>query len=348
MGQMNGKATLPDEIESKSVNALLKFSQGRFTEAEQLVLDLLTETKDDAERYSRYLFYGEILMKLGRLEDSRVALIHSAQIALNRKNDQWLALSHEQLGDLSAVEGDWFGALHQYRYSLRKASSLFERLLIEQLIVKVNAAQTTIHSTVLSQDTNILPLTKEYVSGNVAISFVQRNIFLKAYFARCLECNFCHDWCCSFGADVDILNVEKIQQRREEILPFVRPPEVEWFESEYTYYEEYAGNQYTRINPQGPRCVFISKDQRGCGLHRYAVSKQMDYHEIKPLVCILFPLSFSEGILSPAPELDDNSLICSGSGESVYQSLRNELEYYFGREFVEELDTMEKKVLRER
>jgi hypothetical protein len=142
--------------------------------------------------------------------------------------------------------------------------------------------------------------------------------------------------------------VEKIQQRKAEILPFVRPPEGEWFETEYTYYEEYVGNQYTRINTQGPRCVFISKDQRGCGLHRYAISKQMDYHEIKPLVCILFPLSFGEGILTLAPELDDSSLVCSGEGYSAYQSMRNELEYYFERGFVEELDVIEKEVLPEK
>jgi Fe-S-cluster containining protein len=188
-------------------------------------------------------------------------------------------------------------------------------------------------------------MSKEYVSGNMAISFVHRDIFLKNYFARCLECNFCHDWCCSFGADIDIQNVERIQHQKEEILPFIRTSEVEWFEAEYTYYEEYAGNQYTRINPQGPRCVFISKDQRGCGLHRHAISRQMDYHEIKPLVCILFPLSFEEGILLVAPELDDNSLVCSGAGYSAYQSLRNELEYYFGGELVEELDRIEKEVL---
>jgi hypothetical protein len=71
------------------------------------------------------------------------------------------------------------------------------------------------------------------------------------------------------------------------------------------------------------------------------MSKGMDYHEIKPLVCILFPLSFGEGILSTSQELDDNSLVCSGSGYSAYRSMRNELEHYFGSELVEELDGVE-------
>lgn len=283
----------------------------------------------------------KLIERIEREEDAWDALIQSAQIAWKSQDRSRLALSHEQLGDVSAAEDNWFGALHHYRYALRTAASSLDRSALKQLEAKADAARSTLQSAILPLDAYIIPLSKEYVAGNMAISFVHRDIFLKKYFARCLECSFCHDWCCSFGADVDIQNVERIQQHREEILPFIRPPEGEWFEAEYTYYEEYAGNQYTRINTQGPRCVFISKDQRGCGLHRYAISKQMDYHEIKPLICILFPLSFGEGILSLAEELGDNSLICAGSGDSAYQSLRNELQYYFGPEFVEELDGLE-------
>jgi Fe-S-cluster containining protein len=336
------------EIGQKTANAYVPFEQGHYSESEQLFLEQMRAARDDVDRYSLYLNYGESLMKMGRWENSRDILTQSAQLALHLKNDLWLACSHEKLGDLSAAEENPFGALHHYRYALRKADSLLDRLTTERLEAKAEFARSMLHSIVLAPDANIIPLQREYVYGNLAISFVHRDIFLKAYFARCLECNFCHDWCCSFGADVDIQNVERIQQHREGILPFIRPPEGEWFESEYSYYEEYAGNQYTRINPQGPRCVFISKDQRGCGLHRYAISKGMDYHEIKPLVCILFPLSFEEGILAIAPELDDDSLVCSGSGDSAYHSIRNELEFYFGHAFVAELDGIGQDVLGQR
>jgi Fe-S-cluster containining protein len=341
---MNRKPIPSDKFESKVVEAFLKSEQGQHAKSEQIVLRLLREAPSPMDRYLRY---GEILIKMGRLEDARNILIQSARIALNRKNDLWLALSHEKLGDLSAAEEDWFGALHQYRYALRKAAPLLDPTRVEKLEAKANGARSTLQSIVLSQDTNIISLSKEYLSGNLAISFIHRDIFLKKYFARCLQCNFCHDWCCSFGADIDVQNVERIRQQKEEILPFVRPPEAEWFDSEYSYYQEYAGNQYTRINTQGPRCVFISKDQRGCGLHRYAISKRMDYHEIKPLVCILFPLSFSEGILYLAAEMDDKSLVCAGPGYSAYQAMKSELEYYFGRELVEELDGIEKGVFQE-
>jgi Fe-S-cluster containining protein len=316
--------------------------------AEQLFLGQIRDARDDVDRYFLYLKYGEFLMKTGKWEEAWDILTQSAQIALHHKNDLWLVWSHEKLGDLSAAEENWFGALHHYRYALRGIASSVDRSLSQNLEAKANAAQSTLHLTVLTQDPTVIPLSKEYQSGNMSILFVHRDIFLKTYFARCLDCNFCHDWCCSFGADIDVHNVEKIRQYKEEILPFVRPPQGEWFDPEYSYYEGYAGSQYTRINPQGSRCAFISKDQRGCGLHRYAISKGMDYHEIKPLVCILFPLSFEEGVLSIAPELDDNSLVCAGVGDAAYRAMRNELEFYLGSEFVNELDAIEKNILEER
>ena len=335
-----------DASQPELVEALLILEKGDSLRSERLVLDLIAAARSDVDRYFPCLYYGEILSKQERWDDARATLLQSAEIALNCRNDLWLALSHEKLGELSAAEENWFGALHHYRYALRKAGAILPGPVAERLQVKATTAQDTLHTTVISEDQSIIPLGKEYSSGNMLISFVHRDIFMKSYFARCLECNFCHDWCCSFGADIDIRNVERIQQHREGILKFVRPPEGEWFETEYSYFEEYEGNQYTRIHPQGSRCAFISKDQRGCGLHRYAISKGMDYHEIKPLVCILFPLSFEEGILSVAPELGDNSLVCAGLGTSVYDSLRNELEFYFGREFVQELDDVKKEVLR--
>lgn len=340
---MNKKLIPLDEIKQNDVNTFPGFVQG--PELEQRLLELIGQARADGERYFLYLHYAEILLKAGRWEESNEVLIQSALIAVKHKNMAWLIFSHERLGDLSAAEESWFSALHHYSYALREAVTLSDHPALDRLGSKVNVARGMLHSTALSQDKTIIALSREYVSGNMAISFVHRDIFLKKYFARCLECNFCHDWCCSFGADIDIENVEKIKNSRAEILPFIRQSDEEWFDAEYSYYEGYAGNQYTRINPLGPRCTFISRDQRGCGLHRYAISKQMDYHEIKPLVCILFPLGFSDGVLSLAPELDDDSLVCSGSGASTYRSLRSELEHYFGRGFVEDLDGVEKAVL---
>jgi hypothetical protein len=338
----------PYDIPARVIESLATAARGAHAGSRKLMFDLIRGASRDEDRYFLCLHAAEILMKKERWEDSRALLIKSAQIALRRNDPSWLARSHEKLGDLSAAEEDWFGAFHQYRYSLRNGGPFLESSSTERLEAKINSAQRTLLSTVLAKDATIIPLRREHASGNLSISFVHRDIFLRKYFARCLECSFCHDWCCSFGADIDIQNVEKIQQQKEEILPFIRLHEEEWFEEDFTYYEEYAGNHYTRINPHGSRCAFISKVQRGCGLHRYAISKGMDYHEIKPLVCILFPLSFGEGILSLAPELDDGSLVCSGSGDSAYRAMRNELEHYFGQALLAELDEIEEQIFSDR
>ena len=219
---MSRKLISSDQIGQKAANVHVPFEQGPYSDSEQLFFEQMMAARDDADRYSLYLHYGEFLMKVGRWENSRDILTQSAQFALQLKNDLWLACSHEKLGDLSAAEENPFGALHHYRYALRKADSLSDRLTVERLEVKAKSVWNMLHSIVLAQDANIMPLQREYVYGNLAISFVHRDIFLKAYFARCLECNFCHDWCCSFGADIDIQNVERIQQHREGILPFIR------------------------------------------------------------------------------------------------------------------------------
>lgn len=340
---MDNELTRVEILQSNIDAALLKLTDGQPGEVQQRLIDLIEQAGSDVDRYFVSLHSGARLVEMGRWAEARELLTRSAQVALRLSGDSPVARSHEKLGDLAAAEGNWFGARHHYRYALRNAPAS-DRSLTDALEAKAHAAWVTLHSTILVQDPNIVSLSREYVSGNIAIAFVHRDIFRMSYFARCLECSFCHDWCCSFGADIDIQNVEKILQHREGILQFVRPPEGEWFEPDYSYYEEYTGNLYTRINPQGPRCAFISRDQRGCGLHRYALSRGMDYHEIKPLVCSLFPLSFGEGVLTIAPELEDNSLVCAGAGESVYRSLREEIEFYFGRELAEELDAIARKI----
>jgi hypothetical protein len=67
----------------------------------------------------------------------------------------------------------------------------------------------------------------------------------------------------------------------------------------------------------------------------------MDYHELKSLVDCLFPITFADGTLCPADEVTDGTLICADTGPTLYRGLRGELAYYFGEEFVSELDELE-------
>ena len=85
-------------------------------------------------------------------------------------------------------------------------------------------------------------------------------------------------------------------------------------------------------------CVFLDRKQRGCKIHSYCLDNGIDYHQLKPLVSILFPLTFEGGALVASGELEDKSLICVDQGPNVYEGLRGELAYYFGEGFVAELD----------
>ena len=79
-------------------------------------------------------------------------------------------------------------------------------------------------------------------------------------------------------------------------------------------------------------------------LHSYSIERGIDYHEVKPLISCLFPLTYDDGALVPAVEIDDKSLVCLGNGPSLYRGVREEVRYYFGDVLVQELDVMEQTV----
>jgi hypothetical protein len=76
-------------------------------------------------------------------------------------------------------------------------------------------------------------------------------------------------------------------------------------------------------------------------IHSYALERGIDYHELKPMVSVLFPLTFDYGLLHPSNEIEDRSLQCYGDGPTLYRGVRDEVAYYFGDALVNELDAFE-------
>ncbi len=99
-----------------------------------------------------------------------------------------------------------------------------------------------------------------------------------------------------------------------------------------------------RTRVAGGTCVFLNRESRGCLIHSFAIEQGIDYHELKPMVDCLFPISFYEDVLCPADEVCEDSLICLGPGPTLYEGLRGELSYYFGGEFVRALDAVAKRL----
>jgi Fe-S-cluster containining protein len=192
--------------------------------------------------------------------------------------------------------------------------------------------------------------------GAPLISRVDPRIFSLTHFSQCMDCQFCHDSCCQFGADIEMPRVAALEQYQTELEAYLGIPRAEWFyENEDDFgildEEEYPGGKYTRTavvplkvnrsTHNTEACVFLDPNGRGCRIHSFALERGIDVHDIKPMICLMFPVLFEQGELKPAIEFEDHDLVCEGPGDTLYRSARHELLYYFGEELIAEMDSME-------
>jgi len=188
----------------------------------------------------------------------------------------------------------------------------------------------------------MIALSRDYpcVFGAPVIAGVDPAIFSLRYFARCMECDFCHDQCCSYGVDIDAANMERLRGLGPEFEAFAGIPQQHWFASELTADPEFPSGAHGRTQARDGKCVFAERQGRGCRIHAFCLEHGLDYHLYKPMVSILFPVTFEHGVLVPSPETLDGTLACHGKGPSLYGGVRDELAYYFGEDFVGELDAL--------
>lgn len=177
--------------------------------------------------------------------------------------------------------------------------------------------------------------------GAPEVDRVDTGIFRERYFMRCMECSYCFDSCCAYGTDVDATNVARLDAHREELEAFTGVPRARWFTDAWTDDAEFPGGRHTRTRVEGGACVFRNRAGRGCLIHSYALNRGLDYHELKPMVSVLFPVTFDGGLLHASAEIEDRSLQCYGDGPSVYRGVRDEIGWYFGPGLVAELDALE-------
>jgi len=138
--------------------------------------------------------------------------------------------------------------------------------------------------------------------------------------------------------------MRRIEARADDLERYTGIPQERWFEKEFTVDEEYPGGSCTRTQTDQKGCVFLNKSGRGCLLHSFSIERNIDYHDLKPMISCLFPLTYDDGALVPAVEIDDRSLVCLDSGMTLYRGVRDEVLYYFGKGLVDELDAIEQAV----
>ncbi len=189
---------------------------------------------------------------------------------------------------------------------------------------------------------SIVALKREHASIFKApiLREVDTRIFTLSYFTHCMQCGFCNDQCCSYGVDIDAGNAEKLLMLGEDFDGVVGVPRSQWFTDETIEDAEFPSGRYRRTQTHGTHCVFHKQGGRGCLIHAFCIERGLDYHLYKPMVSILFPLTFNYGRLEPSSEVVDKSLACAGDGLSVYAGGRGELAYYFGQDLIEELDAL--------
>jgi len=162
-----------------------------------------------------------------------------------------------------------------------------------------------------------------------------------------MQCSYCFDSCCKYGVDVDAANVERLRAKAPELERYVGVPQDRWFSDQWQEDAEFPGGRHTRTRVEDGACVFRSRRGRGCLIHSFALEQGLDYHDLKPMVSVLFPVTFDDGLLHASTEIVDRSLECFGDGPTVYRGIREEIDWYFGSDLVRELDELEKDVLAE-
>ena len=166
--------------------------------------------------------------------------------------------------------------------------------------------------------------------GGPVIHAIDTDIFAAHYFMDCMGCGFCHDACCQHGVDIDLDNVARLKAAPQSLKDFIGVPESEWFTEAVTNDPEFPSGAHVRTRVKDGRCVFHNRQARGCKVHSWCLDNGVDYHMLKPMVSVLFPVTFDYGVLHASNEVVDNSLACYGAGPTCYEGARRAALLFWG------------------
>ncbi len=181
------------------------------------------------------------------------------------------------------------------------------------------------------------------ISSAPVLHHVDSDIFTLKFFGRCMGCTFCHDSCCQYGCDVNIGERDAILAKADALQPYISFDQSKWFDSTVHEDAEYPTGKHVRANQVEGACVFLNRTSRGCGIHRYAIENKVDYHDLKPMVCWLFPVCWDKGVMRPNTDVKDD-LACFGDGMTLFEAARDEIGKVFGMALVAELDSIAQQV----
>lgn len=163
----------------------------------------------------------------------------------------------------------------------------------------------------------------------------------------------CNGECCHYGVYTDLKEYEMILSIKDKIIPLLdetQPADVKlWFE-EPSKDEDFESGFAVGTQLFNNKCVFLDKDGL-CTVQKLAMMEGEYKWKYKPVYCVLFPFTVYEGQFT----IDDDHINrlghCNKKNEitsAIYESCKEELEYFFGAEEFSKLEQMKKEYLNQK
>lgn len=195
---------------------------------------------------------------------------------------------------------------------------------------------------------------------------VQRDVFTRRVVADCMThacvqladegARLAHarpllEACCQYGADVDVAERDAILTHADQLrgLLVAGAQTAPWFTTEVQIDPDYPSGRHVRTavfkRADGETgCVFLAHDRRGCAIHRSALEGGWDFHQVKPHICRLFPMSYEGDAIVISDDYEDYDCADASGAPSLYRVARDTLAAVFGPALVAALDQVEAEV----
>lgn len=160
----------------------------------------------------------------------------------------------------------------------------------------------------------------------------------------------CSGECCNYGVYTDLKEFEHIMSIKDKIIPLMDESQTkntdEWFE-EPEEDEDFDSGVAVGTEVVNGKCTFLDKNGL-CTLQKLALMEGEHKWKYKPIYCVLFPYTIYEGALTIDDEHIDRLKTCNMNptpSQAIFDSVREELEYFFGSEGFKELEEYRKEYL---
>ncbi|MFZ2322147.1 MAG: DUF3109 family protein [Ignavibacteriaceae bacterium] len=160
----------------------------------------------------------------------------------------------------------------------------------------------------------------------------------------------CSGECCNYGVYTDLKEFEHIMSIKDKIIPLLDESQTkntdEWFE-EPEEDEDFDSGVAVGTEVVNGKCTFLDKNGL-CTLQKLALMEGEHKWKYKPIYCVLFPYTIYEGALTIDDEHIDRLKTCNMNptpSQAIFDSVREELEYFFGSEGFKELEEYRKEYL---